>query len=276
MSWERTCRKTVGMPLDGECGGGNIVTRGLCTRYVIEKITHVERNSELSRWAGSLESPSANNPPSLPRVTSRISHLEELLFGRHHSHTLRCIRKLSSPPPSQKPFADDRNKKKSEMVKVKHLSRHQGRTRSHGTIPLRVKEDVEDVSSEMVKGCTSWMKRPELYGSRRVSDRGLPGHEFDPSTTKRPGQRCKNLSRAETSCKRGCQLVSSTSLDHEWRYMSREKISKNLFHDKNNSSRVMREALTLPAFSDCGGRSPKRDHMFALTKEGLPSNKASV
>ncbi|GFU26597.1 hypothetical protein TNCV_1837251 [Trichonephila clavipes] len=33
------------------------------------------------------------------------------------------------------------------------------------TTPLGVKEDIEDVSSEMgngVKGCTSWMKRPEL------------------------------------------------------------------------------------------------------------------
>ncbi|GFV36175.1 hypothetical protein TNCV_233651 [Trichonephila clavipes] len=31
--------------------------------------------------------------------------------------------------------------------------------------------DIEDVSSELgnwVKGCTSWMKRPELYCSRRV------------------------------------------------------------------------------------------------------------
>ncbi|GFV65129.1 hypothetical protein TNCV_457931, partial [Trichonephila clavipes] len=38
---------------------------------------------------------------------------------------------------------------------------------------LSVKEDIEDVSSELdnaVKGCTSWMKRPELYCSRRVGD----------------------------------------------------------------------------------------------------------
>ncbi|GFU76338.1 hypothetical protein TNCV_285381 [Trichonephila clavipes] len=45
------------------------------------------------------------------------------------------------------------------------------RTRGHGTTPLRVKEDIEDVSSELgnrVKGCTSWMKRPELYCSQRV------------------------------------------------------------------------------------------------------------
>ncbi|GFW93014.1 hypothetical protein TNCV_4209501 [Trichonephila clavipes] len=46
------------------------------------------------------------------------------------------------------------------------------RARGHGTTPLKVKEDDEDVSSELgnggVKGCTSWMKRPELYFSRRV------------------------------------------------------------------------------------------------------------
>ncbi|GFX89509.1 putative transposase [Trichonephila clavipes] len=41
--------------------------------------------------------------------------------------------------------------------------------RGHGTTPLKVKEDIEDVSRELwVKGCTSWMKRPELYCSRRV------------------------------------------------------------------------------------------------------------
>ncbi|GFU34371.1 uncharacterized protein TNCV_1991571 [Trichonephila clavipes] len=67
----------------------------------------------------------------------------------------------------------------------------------------------------------------EMYSFhiQKVSDRGLPGHEFDPSTTKdrRVGQRCTlNLSRAETSS-RWCGVVvrervpaqvSSTSLDH--------------------------------------------------------------
>ncbi|GFW66122.1 uncharacterized protein TNCV_1710211 [Trichonephila clavipes] len=41
----------------------------------------------------------------------------------------------------------------------------------HGITPLRVKEDIEDVSSELgngVTGCTSWMKRPELYCSRQI------------------------------------------------------------------------------------------------------------
>ncbi|GFU92713.1 hypothetical protein TNCV_2892221 [Trichonephila clavipes] len=41
----------------------------------------------------------------------------------------------------------------------------------HGTAPLRMKEDTEDVSSEPgngIKGCTSWIKCPELYCSRRV------------------------------------------------------------------------------------------------------------
>ncbi|GFU93093.1 hypothetical protein TNCV_152811 [Trichonephila clavipes] len=40
---------------------------------------------------------------------------------------------------------------------------------THGKIPLRVKDDIEDVSSEFGngdKGCTFWMKRPELYCSR--------------------------------------------------------------------------------------------------------------
>ncbi|GFT11677.1 hypothetical protein TNCV_264671 [Trichonephila clavipes] len=37
------------------------------------------------------------------------------------------------------------------------------------TAPLRVKGDIEHVSSELdkgVKGCTFWMKRPEFYCSR--------------------------------------------------------------------------------------------------------------
>ncbi|GFU48347.1 uncharacterized protein TNCV_3342401 [Trichonephila clavipes] len=41
----------------------------------------------------------------------------------------------------------------------------------HGATPLRVKGDIEDVSSELdngVKGCTSWMKRSEFCCSRRV------------------------------------------------------------------------------------------------------------
>ncbi|GFX80344.1 angiotensin-converting enzyme [Trichonephila clavipes] len=45
------------------------------------------------------------------------------------------------------------------------------RTRECGKTLLSVKGDIEDVSSELtmgVKGCTSWMKRPELYFSRRV------------------------------------------------------------------------------------------------------------
>ncbi|GFV36108.1 hypothetical protein TNCV_4964561 [Trichonephila clavipes] len=42
--------------------------------------------------------------------------------------------------------------------------------RGHET-PLRVKEDIEDVSSDLdngVKGCTSCMKCPEFYCSRRI------------------------------------------------------------------------------------------------------------
>ncbi|GFV56494.1 hypothetical protein TNCV_2276321 [Trichonephila clavipes] len=39
------------------------------------------------------------------------------------------------------------------------------RARGHGTTPLRVKEDIEDVSCEL--DSTSWMKRPELYCSWR-------------------------------------------------------------------------------------------------------------
>ncbi|GFW48533.1 hypothetical protein TNCV_1110921 [Trichonephila clavipes] len=41
----------------------------------------------------------------------------------------------------------------------------------HRSTPLGMKEDSKDVSSELgngVNGCTSWMKRPELYCSRRV------------------------------------------------------------------------------------------------------------
>ncbi|GFT28630.1 hypothetical protein TNCV_4832151 [Trichonephila clavipes] len=44
-------------------------------------------------------------------------------------------------------------------------------TWGHETARLSVKGDIEDVSSELdigVKGCTSWMKHPELYCSRRV------------------------------------------------------------------------------------------------------------
>ncbi|GFW24213.1 hypothetical protein TNCV_1847721 [Trichonephila clavipes] len=44
------------------------------------------------------------------------------------------------------------------------------RTWGHETTPLRVKEDIEDVFSELgemgIKSCTSWMKHPELYCSR--------------------------------------------------------------------------------------------------------------
>ncbi|GFW50605.1 hypothetical protein TNCV_2889071 [Trichonephila clavipes] len=39
------------------------------------------------------------------------------------------------------------------------------------TTLLKVKGDIEDVSSELdngVKGCTSWMKRPEFYCFRRI------------------------------------------------------------------------------------------------------------
>ncbi|GFS52552.1 protein polybromo-1 [Trichonephila clavipes] len=41
----------------------------------------------------------------------------------------------------------------------------------HETTPLRVKGDIEDVSSELdngVKACTSWMKRTEFYCSQPV------------------------------------------------------------------------------------------------------------
>ncbi|GFV50559.1 hypothetical protein TNCV_3122561, partial [Trichonephila clavipes] len=42
-------------------------------------------------------------------------------------------------------------------------------TKGYWTTPLNVKRDTEDVSSELdngVKGCTSSMKRPEVYCSR--------------------------------------------------------------------------------------------------------------
>ncbi|GFW94783.1 hypothetical protein TNCV_4248231 [Trichonephila clavipes] len=47
----------------------------------------------------------------------------------------------------------------------------EGSLEKHETTPLMVRGDIEDVSSELdnrVKGCTSWMKRSELYCSRRV------------------------------------------------------------------------------------------------------------
>ncbi|GFU82413.1 hypothetical protein TNCV_2462961 [Trichonephila clavipes] len=45
------------------------------------------------------------------------------------------------------------------------INEHYSRTWGHETTPLRVQGDIEDVSSELtmrVKGCTSWMKRPEF------------------------------------------------------------------------------------------------------------------
>ncbi|GFY17150.1 hypothetical protein TNCV_1089261 [Trichonephila clavipes] len=63
-----------------------------------------------------------------------------------------------------------RKRLSSEVVR-QHADSNLPITRGHWTTPLRVKEDIEDVSSELgngVKGCTSRMKRPELYCSRQV------------------------------------------------------------------------------------------------------------
>ncbi|GFY15269.1 hypothetical protein TNCV_1570801 [Trichonephila clavipes] len=52
------------------------------------------------------------------------------------------------------------------------LTETSSRTRGHETTPLRAKEDIKDVTSELddggegVKSCTSWMKRQEFYCSR--------------------------------------------------------------------------------------------------------------
>ncbi|GFX65574.1 hypothetical protein TNCV_5083101 [Trichonephila clavipes] len=46
-------------------------------------------------------------------------------------------------------------------------------TLGHEATPLRVKGDIEDVSSELDdggKGCTSWMRSPEFYCSQRELD----------------------------------------------------------------------------------------------------------
>ncbi|GFX68562.1 hypothetical protein TNCV_1799751 [Trichonephila clavipes] len=75
----------------------------------------------------------------------------------------------------------------------------------HGTTPLRVKENIEDVSSEMVNGvkdCFSWMKRPELYCSRSASTafmiRSLVGHfEELGSVADRPGRDAHQNIRTE-------------------------------------------------------------------------------
>ncbi|GFW15676.1 hypothetical protein TNCV_3581741 [Trichonephila clavipes] len=59
---------------------------------------------------------------------------------------------------------------RSQLLRIEG-NMNSNRTRGHGTAPLRVKEDIEDVSNELgngVKGRTSWMKRPELNCSRRV------------------------------------------------------------------------------------------------------------
>ncbi|GFX47585.1 hypothetical protein TNCV_3016041 [Trichonephila clavipes] len=49
-----------------------------------------------------------------------------------------------------------------------------GKTREHGATTLRVKDDIKDVSSELVNGvngCTSWMKCPELYYSIEILEK---------------------------------------------------------------------------------------------------------
>ncbi|GFS77264.1 hypothetical protein TNCV_3758501 [Trichonephila clavipes] len=54
-------------------------------------------------------------------------------------------------------------------VRLINTTNERGLVQGHVT-PLRVKGDIEDVSSELnngVKGCT-WMKCPEFYRSRRV------------------------------------------------------------------------------------------------------------
>ncbi|GFV62241.1 HTH_Tnp_Tc3_2 domain-containing protein [Trichonephila clavipes] len=68
---------------------------------------------------------------------------------------------------------DENEMNKEAPVFPRHLNKEQhekyAQTRGLGATPLRVKEDTEDVSSELsnrFKGCTSWMKRPELYCSR--------------------------------------------------------------------------------------------------------------
>ncbi|GFT26188.1 hypothetical protein TNCV_1544001 [Trichonephila clavipes] len=59
----------------------------------------------------------------------------------------------------------DNSRSGKSVISVSEENIKKGR---HGTTQLRVKEDIEDFSSEIdegSKGCTSWMKRPELYCS---------------------------------------------------------------------------------------------------------------
>ncbi|GFT91921.1 hypothetical protein TNCV_908171 [Trichonephila clavipes] len=60
---------------------------------------------------------------------------------------------------------------RSVRMRVRYRSRQDDRlrvmTRGHEPNPLKAKGDIEDVSSELddgVKGCTSWMKRPNILG----------------------------------------------------------------------------------------------------------------
>ncbi|GFU54124.1 hypothetical protein TNCV_109491 [Trichonephila clavipes] len=90
------------------------------------------------------------------------------------------------------------------------IDRQNSRFRTAKTIIIKFVLHASFVESESAKNAVNELfmrERPTNIlgrGSRevQVSDRGLPCHEFEPSTTKtrRVGQRCTlNLSRGETS-----------------------------------------------------------------------------
>ncbi|GFV55198.1 hypothetical protein TNCV_1382191 [Trichonephila clavipes] len=56
-------------------------------------------------------------------------------------------------------------------VRLVNTTDERRRVQRHETTPLRVKRDIEDISSELdggVKSCTCWMKRPEFYCYRQA------------------------------------------------------------------------------------------------------------
>ncbi|GFY35128.1 transposable element Tcb1 transposase [Trichonephila clavipes] len=56
-------------------------------------------------------------------------------------------------------------------VRLINITNERRLVQGHETTTLRVKEDIDDASSELdsgVKACTSWMKHPKFYCSQRV------------------------------------------------------------------------------------------------------------